>query len=228
MFNKETKIINPEANAKLKVVPLDFGETDSPEELAFLTSATEIAISAFGWHQSDETTQNVVSILRNKSVLFMYEGQLPVGFVSYRYFDLAVGKVVHISGMAVKRERQGRDLGSKLARDMTTLLENEGKNVDFISGVTQNPAVVKSRKKYCSTVYPIDVIPPLSIQELAVQLNDARGRTWDLDSESLVVHNFYSHPLYETRPTVNDPHIDTFFEDNVGPCDAVLIVGIPT
>lgn len=200
-------------------------DKNTPEK--FFKDGVSVAASAFGLPQTPEFELDVYNHLLNHQTLFAYdECGAPVGFSSLEYLTAESKGILYISGLVVKKEYQGKGTGTFLATEAIAKIR-ESKPVDLIAGRTQNPVVAKTRMNYCHPVYPINASPDPDIILAAQALHSHLKMDSPLDPITLVTKNAYESPMYINRPLSGRPEIDSFFAKNVGPRDAVFIIGRP-
>lgn len=187
---------------------------------------TEVASNAFGIAMDE---QDVARHLAGHLVVDVTSDGTTVGFVSTKHFKTEAGSVLYISGMAIDRRFQGKRIGPLLAKETYDFYDRIGKKTAYIAGRTSNPRVARSRRLYSlgHGVYPIDSEPDTSAVIVARYLYRHLGMTGAFDPRTLVSKDVYQQPMYQTTPLSGDERIDRFFAENVGPRDAVFIIGKP-
>jgi hypothetical protein len=212
---------------EIEFVGIDYGSLNRQQQLMYLNEAVIVAADAFGQNVEEPAfIEDVAGHLRNHRVILSYDNATPVGFVSMRHFNVE-GGVLYVSGMAVRENYQSKGVGQRLALQGLHSYRQSGDKIRYIAGRTQNPAVARSRSKYCPVVFPITQEPDRRAYRVAQILHDELGMTSGVERKTLVSREVYSRPLSTRRIVSGDHQIDGFFERNVGPRDAVFIIGVP-
>lgn len=149
------------------------------------------------------------------------------GFVSVEPYSVRGAGILYIAGMVLDPHIHGQGIGPLLAQQAIETVKACGLPVDLIAGRTQNPRVARSRRHYVEggNIYPIDAHADLLMQEAAATIQGTLEQNSCLEHDSLIVRHAYGVPRFQTRPLSGDDNIDQFFTANVGPLDAVYIMG---
>ena len=188
---------------------------------------TRVAAHGFDLPINQDLFQDVAAHVSGHIVVELSFQGICQGFVSVELYPISSMNVLYIAGMVMEPALQGKGIGQIFAKEATQVFQKRGILVDIVAGRTQNPRVAASRRHYVAdkVIYPIDSEPDIVMQEAASCIQQTLEQDSQLERGTLIVRNAYRVPRFKIRPLSGDEQIDAFFQKNIGPLDAVYVMG---